>query len=464
MATPFTHNRLASSTGSIHALPPELLGHVFLYIYQDPSVPRALNDVCNTHKLTFIMLVRKGWKNIVECTPILWTDMWLGRSPYIEGEEAMSQWAAHLDTMFKRSGALPLSLTILVTCIDLEQVIQILLQHLPRCETLILRGLEDDSGSVVQAHLLTNTSSDIYQILSSPLPMAQSITIHDFTFSRDPEFRDQRLWLDTPNLRFLSSSLPDIIPFVKPLPEPLSIHGSLEHLSISGGWEDVSRMLPPSRLSLPRLKYFRVEFIDLLWDLLRVLHTPNLEHFVVHCALAEWPEQVHTPITMLDNLQTLEWSTGPDALNEETNLHHLLRHCQNITSFSYICDSEAVLNMPEYLAGETVDAFKLLSQPTPDGSPQLCPKLQRLHLASANFLDIEELVIRRPALEFVSVQCRDPADEVVTGSEATWHAAVDRVRWIRSKVEFEFPICKSEDGLQEMEGVVWNPVGTTSDD
>ncbi|KIO18402.1 hypothetical protein M407DRAFT_246492 [Tulasnella calospora MUT 4182] len=55
------------------------------------------------------------------------------------------------------------------------------------------------------------------------------------------------------------------------------------------------------------------------------------------------------------------------------------------------------------------------------------------------------------------MQYRKHEDAVVTSSKTLWSAKVSLVRWIRSKVQFEFPtnVWAVEKGLLEEEGVFW---------
>ncbi|KAG8894987.1 hypothetical protein FRC01_012628, partial [Tulasnella sp. 417] len=206
----------AVSPTNIHTLPIELLNSIFLDLYTDPSIPRATDDLRNTHKLAFIMLVCKHWKGIVECNPILWTDIWLGQGP--DHFDDKDDWIGWLDAWFKRSGTLPLTLTIMLSLVGPSDLSQVLLQHLPRCETLVF---EDPGGQIDWGPGMDRPRprvSVIHHILSSPLPTLQEIVIGGMNFQYELDHQGPLL-LDAPNLRFLTSSSPYLIPFVK-------VHGS----------------------------------------------------------------------------------------------------------------------------------------------------------------------------------------------------------------------------------------------
>lgn len=102
---------------------------------------------------------------------------------------------------------------------------------------------------------------------------------------------------------------------------------------------------------------------------------------------------------------------------------------------------------------------------TDNSTPSLCPRLRRLRLACASFEQVRDLVLTRPALEYVSLQYQKPSDEIVTQSKTFWKEKVDLVRWIRSKVEFEFETdwMDVSPDMQEEEGVFWDPSENSSE-
>ncbi|KAG9042143.1 hypothetical protein FS837_011242 [Tulasnella sp. UAMH 9824] len=332
--------------------------------------------------------------------------------------------------------------------VDLQEVDQVLLQHLSRCKTLVLQPPSHRIDRIIGGLRLTPRVSVVHRILSSPFPILREIVIggdnsHYYSDHRGP------LLLDAPNLRSLSSSTHNIIPFVKTCGSTPA-HKSLENFSINGGWRDVMEMLPRTAT-------------DDLWNILRILDTPNLESFSVECGLADWFEDIHTPTPVLSNLRELNWYTEPGASQDETpNLHHLLQHCPSIESLLYNVRSSSVDAKEAYLMREDVDSLILALSDSLDeihnSTPRLCPRLKRLHLACASYEQVRELVLFRPALEYVSMQYRKPGDDIVTRSKTVSRKKVDLVRWIRSKIEFEF----GEDGvavgpvLQEEEGVFWD--------
>ncbi|KIO18398.1 hypothetical protein M407DRAFT_31948 [Tulasnella calospora MUT 4182] len=143
----------------------------------------------------------------------------------------------------------------------------------------------------------------------------------------------------------------------------------------------------------------------------------------------------------MSNLQELEWNTDPGAAYEQPTLHHLLQHCPNISSFSYICNEGSAGAFQEDL--------------------EFCPQLSHLRIVCASFEQVRRLILRRPMLEHVSMQYRIPGDDIVASSEDEWLAKVNMVRWIRSKIRFELPTNVVPFGLdlREEEGVFWDPNG-----
>ncbi|KAG8924805.1 hypothetical protein FRC00_004702 [Tulasnella sp. 408] len=115
-------------------------------------------------------------------------------------------------------------------------------------------------------------------------------------------------------------------------------------------------------------------------------------------------------------------------------------------------------NQKNFRRGDVDDVILALSGLLGERPPRLCPRLNRLRLACASYEHVRELVLLRPALEFVSVQYRKPGDDVVQ-SKAIWREKVDVIRWIRSKVEFELERTEVAvgPGMEEEEGVLWDP-------
>ncbi|KAG8915485.1 hypothetical protein FRC00_003934 [Tulasnella sp. 408] len=428
-----------ASPHPIHTLPIELLNLIFLHLYRDQSIPRATDAQRSTHKLTFIMLVCKHWKEIVECSPILWTDIWLSRPPeHVDTEE---DWIGWLEALFKRSRTLPLTLTIILSFVDFEGVGQVLLQHLPRCKTLVLQPPEGRINWITPRSLRV---SAVHRILSSPFPILRKIVIDGHNSHYDSDHQGPLL-LDAPNLRSFSSSIHYIIPFVKACGSTPA-HNSLESFSINGGWQDVLEMLPRTAVSLPELKSLSLTYTDDLWNILQILDAPNLERFSVDCSLANWFEEIHTPTPVLSNLRELTWYTEPRAQDEAPNLRHLLQHCPNIERFRYSVNSSSVYAKPAHLTRQDVDSLILaLSDPldeTHNSPPRLCPRLKHLYLVYATLEQVRVLVVLRPSLEYVALQYREPGNDTIAPSKAAWREKVDLVLWIRSKIEFDF----EEDG------------------
>ncbi|KAG8900946.1 hypothetical protein FRC00_010008 [Tulasnella sp. 408] len=373
----------AAFTHHIHALPVELLDSIFIFLYRDQSIPR----IRNTHKLTFIMLVCKDWKDIVECNPVLWTDIWLGWGP--EHVDARDDRVGWLETLFKRSRTMPLDMTILVSLGDLNMPAQSFFS--------ISLDVKRSSFSCKSQR----TKSTISHLAAPP---------YEWDYQGP-------LLLDAPNLRSLSSSTYQIIPFVKSHGSPPA-HDSLECFSINGGWKNVMERLPLATISLPKLKSLSLEDTDDLWDILQKLDTPNMESLIVGCGTAEWFEEVDSPTSVLRNLHELTWYTDWDAINETPNLRHLLQHCPNIECFRYNCYTGSAPDQKEYLLREDADNLVLaLSESldeTYDSSPRFCPRLRHLHLACASFEQVRDLVLTRPALEYVALQSRKPGQVVIT--------------------------------------------------
>ncbi|KAG8964625.1 hypothetical protein FRC00_001601 [Tulasnella sp. 408] len=336
---------------------------------------------------------------------------------------------------------MPLTLTIVPSFVDFEGVGQVLLQHLPRCKTLVLQPPGGRINWITPRRLRVPT---VHRILSSPFLILRKIVIDGGSSHYDSDHQGALL-LDAPNLRSFSSSTHNIIPFVKACGST-PVHSSLESFSINGGWRNVLEMPPRAAVSLPELKSLSLTYTNDFWTILQILDAPNLERFSVDCSLANWFEEVHTPTPVLSNLRELTWYTEPSAQDEAPNLRHLLQHCPNIERLRYKVKFSSAYVKQARLTREDVDSLVLaLSDPldeTHNSPPRLCPNLKHLYLVYATLEQIRNLVLLRPSLEYVVLQYREPGNDAIAPSKAAWRETVDLVHWIRSKIEFDF----EEDG------------------
>ncbi|KAG9036893.1 hypothetical protein FS837_001575 [Tulasnella sp. UAMH 9824] len=453
-------------------LPFEILSYIFLLLYTDPSVPRAQDDFENTHKLLSVMTVCKRWKHVVASSPTLWTDIWLGHSPPHQ-RTTINRWMEYVEVQVNRSGNLPLNLNIMVECVALDDALRILSPHLSRCRWLGLRGPSDkdadqDKCSKLSKLSVDTTSSAIHKLLSSPFPTLKFLSIDHFDANRIVEMGNANstrfIFIDAPNLISITSRCPYLKAVVKCSHPPPLGYSSLQDLSLCGSWLDDPFIIPPDKFDIPSLKTLRIESTDFLWQLLSALWIPNLENLAIVCDLAYWPPASELPINIspMKHLRRLEWHTYSTADNEEPSLEYLLRHSSNLVSFAYITNVDYEESWPESLDGFSNIAMvlKLLSK-YEAATARLCPNLCSLHLVSINLDNVVTLIDLRPALERISLQFRKIGDVIVTGSRSSWSMIVGQMRWIKSRVEFEYPTLKLPIGLEQEEDVAWNPEGTT---
>ncbi|KAG8917083.1 hypothetical protein FRC01_002673 [Tulasnella sp. 417] len=453
-------------------LPFELLSYILLLLYKDPSIPRAEDDFENTHKLQPAMMVCKRWKHVVERSPVLWTDMWLGHSPRRLGTTVYHEWLESVEVQINRSGKLPLNLNIMVECVMLDGVLRVLKPHLSRCRWLGLRGSSDEAAAQDKCSKLCvdTTPSVIHRLLSSPFPALNFLSIDDFIPYRivetDDGDTDRFVFIDAPNLISITSRCPHLKAMVKSLDPSAFTHPSLQDLSLCGSWSDNPFVIPTDIFNLPNLKNLRLENTDYLWQLLSALSTPYLENLVVACGLAYWPPASELPFnasTMM-HLRRLEWHTSSNAECEAPSLRCLLRHSPSLISFAYICDTD--YEDPRAWARnrsgpeEIDEVLNILFEKEVEES-KLCPNLRSLSFVFMSLDNVVGLIELWPALERISIQARETKDVVITGSREEWRIKVDQMKWIRSRVEFVFPTLELPTSLLQEENIAWDPDGTT---
>ncbi|KAG8941223.1 hypothetical protein FRC04_004675 [Tulasnella sp. 424] len=446
-------------------LPVELLSYIFLFLYKDPSIPRAKDDFQNSHKLHSTTTVCKRWKDAIEMEPALWTDIWLGHSPAQLHRAALNKWLKYVAVQLDRSGKLPINLDIMVEFVELEDAFSVLKQHLPRCRRLDLRAARRNDGT---DHPWFNKFSMVRELLHFPFPVMKFLTIDNIAYGMaetGDEDHGGMVLVDAPNLVSLTSRDPSLKTLVKYSLLPPFFHSSLTNLSICGSWGDGPFDLPPDKLSLPSLKTLRLENTDHLWQFLSALSIPHLEDFIIVCDLANWPSTEELPVntSAMMHLRRLEWHTTPVAEREAPSLLRLFQSSPNLVSFSYITDDVEHGRFRAFLAESEQDGdvdllaiYNMLLEQ--EGTRvMLCPKLRRLCLPSVSLDDMARLIELRPALEYISLQSRITGDTVVVGSREKWRTKIDQMRWIKSRVEFEFPTLRLRPGLPQEEDIAWSP-------
>ncbi|KAG8895564.1 hypothetical protein FRC01_012312 [Tulasnella sp. 417] len=420
------------------------------------------------------MMVCKRWKHVVEGSPVLWTDIWLGHSPRRQGTTMYQEWLESVEVQINKSGKLPLNLNIMVECVMLDGVLRVLKPHLSRCRWLGLQVSSEKAADQSKCSRLSvyNTSSAIHKLLSSHFPALKFLSIGDIGTSRivkrgnDGNVTDAFVFVNAPNLISITSRCPNFKTMVERSHPPGFTHSSLKELSLCGSWSDEPFVIPPNKFNLPHLKNLRLESTDYFWQMLSALDTPCLENLVIVCELADWPLVSELPINVstMVHLRRLEWHTFSDAEYEEPSLRCLLRQSPSLDSFAYICDAN--FEDPGDWAGNRsgegeIKAVLNILFEEEAAAAKLCPNLRNLSFVFMSLDNVAGLIELRPALEHISIQARKAEDVIVTGSKDEWMIKVDQVRWIKSRVEFVFPILELPTGLLQEENVAWDPEETT---
>lgn len=420
------------------------------------------------------MTVCKRWRHIVETTPALWTDIWLGHSPRPQ-RTTINQWLEYVEVQLNRSGNLPLNLNIMVECVVLEDALRVLNPHLSRCCWLGLRGPSEKDADQVKCSKLSvhTTLSAIHILLSSPFPALKFLSVDDISTWRlvrtDNDDLNRFVFVNAPNLISITSRCSALKVIVKCSHPPPFTPPSLQDLSLRGSWDDDPLIIPSDKLNLPNLKTLSLQTMDYVWQFLSALCAPQLENLVISCSLAYWPSagELPTNISPLTHLRRLEWHTYSDSAGEEASLHCLFRHSTSLVSFAYIFDAD--LEGPSEWAGSAgsgsgdanIGAILNILFEQGTATAMLCPNLRSICFPSLNLDNVVRLIELRPALERISLQVRKTKDVIVTGAREEWRIKVDQMRWIKSQVEFVFPTLELSIGLQQEDDVVWDPEGTT---
>ncbi|KAG8978737.1 hypothetical protein FRC05_010011 [Tulasnella sp. 425] len=386
-------------------LPLELLINVFDIIYLDvtdslpfPSPYSTALERFRRHPLLDLMLVHRGWYNIVQTSPYYWTYANIGVTDIIargwrrgvsqDGVPSIGKGEIkELRGLLEKSGSLPLHLTIAPGFIsDFSVVPHVLKDHSSRLETL---NIVASAGS--KAIPIRNTSPEYFvQLLKLPLLSLKRLQIDELTItSFPPEMEPCRIDLDAPNLHQLSSYSHLIIP---------QTPSHLTFLSVSK--LDLRSIEPPfdgSQIELPKLLELRITDCE-PGPILSAFLTPILEVLIFRSEDAS----SHTPakLPQYPHLRDLQWSDiGPDTVFEL-----VCRCCPNLTRYTnYVVGQEAEVDFKILVDGATI-----LEE---GGASTLIkwPKLEEVMFDCATCANLSALVDAVPTIRRIRL-LRDPID------------------------------------------------------
>ncbi|KAG8954838.1 hypothetical protein FRC04_010320 [Tulasnella sp. 424] len=406
-------NPAASAEGSSDAaasqinintiLPLELLINIFNILYQDinDSLPfpfpynNALQHFCR-HPLLDLMLVHRGWYNLVQTTPSYWTDVNIGVTDSIAGGcSGVGRDGIHsvgmgevkeLQERLKKSGSLPLHLTVAPGFIpDFGIVLRVLEEHAGRLENLNIL-----SNTSMKASSTYDISSEyLVQLLKLPLPLLKRLQMDDLIITHSTPEMDPTLRIDlyAPNLQQLSSHTHFVIPQT---PSHLTL------LSISSlDLDSIRPSFNGSRMELPRLLELRMANCE-PGPILSALLTPALQVLIFQPDYA--PTQVPTELPEYSHLRDLQWfDTGP-----EPTFELVFRRCPNITRYAnYVVGQET-----EARADTLVDEATIFKRTGGIDSIKR-PRLEEVLIDYASCASLSALVDAVPTIRRIRV-LRDP--------------------------------------------------------
>ncbi|KAG8954839.1 hypothetical protein FRC04_010321 [Tulasnella sp. 424] len=392
-----------TSPTNINALLPlELLINTFNILYQDisDSLPfpfpynNALEHFCR-HPLLDLMLVQRGWYNLVQTSPSYWTHVNIGVTDRIaRGWSGVGRnnipsvgigEVNELRERFGKSGSLPLHLTIAPGFIsDFGIVLRLLKEHAVRLETLTIL-----SNTSMKASLAHDISSEhLLQLLKLPLSSLKRLQMDELTIANFTPEADTtlRIDIDAPTLHQLSSNIYFVIPQTPSRLTLLSIANlDLDSIRPSVNW---------SRTELPKLLELRMANCE-PGLILSSLLTPALQALIFQ---GYAPTQVPTELPEYSHLRDLQWfDTGP-----EPTFELVFRRCPNITRYA------------NYVVGQETDACAdVLSEEATilrrnEGIDSIrWPRLEEVLLDYAPCASLSALVDAVPTIRRIRV-LRDP--------------------------------------------------------
>ncbi|KAG8954841.1 hypothetical protein FRC04_010323 [Tulasnella sp. 424] len=384
-------------------LPPELLINIFDILYQDTteSLPfpfpydEALEHF-SRHPLLDLMLVHRGWCNLVQTTPSYWTHTnlgvtdiiaraWRGLSrdavPWI-GKGEIKEVREQLD----KSRSLPLHLTIAPGFIsDFSIVPHVLKDHASRLETLIILANAASTGVPIR-----NASPEyLAQLLKLPLPSLKRLQMDELCVTPPTEMDlTLRIDLDAPNLHQLSSHSHLIIP---------QNPSHLTFLSVSNlDLQSIEAPFDGSQIELPKLLELRITDCE-PGPILSAFLTPTLEVLIFRSE--DRPSRSPAELPQYSHLRDLQWSDrGRDPVFKLG-----FQHCPNLTRYAnYAVGQETEANIKILINGATILEAE-------ENNSITWPKLEEVMFDCATCANLSVLVDAVPTIRRIRL-LRDPIE------------------------------------------------------
>ncbi|KAG8926686.1 hypothetical protein FRC01_008507 [Tulasnella sp. 417] len=380
--------------------PPELLVIVFDVLHKDlmESLPFPLPydeglQRFKEHPFSVLMLVCRGWCDLIQTTPAYWTFVDIGvlhNTVVREQADAVrslgSEGAGNLKGRLTKAGSLPLYVTVAPEYIlDFGTVLEILKEHAHQLETINIVKMPH----LKRATLRQVSSEQFLQLFELPLPSLKRLHIDEFyLIPRPPEpWIGSRVEMDAPQLYHLSSHLHILIP-----QNPFH----LTSLSISGvDMATIQSTLAHGQVQLPNLLNLRITDSD-PGLVLPALSTPLLQVLVYHSedASTHLPEE----LPEYSHLRDLQWSdVGPDL-----TFDLFFRRCPHLSRYAnYVIGEEAELDISILVYPPTILA-------RPGGIDSIkWPDLQEVLFDCATYAAMKALVDVVPTIKRIRT-LRDP--------------------------------------------------------
>ncbi|KAG8929265.1 hypothetical protein FRC01_004612 [Tulasnella sp. 417] len=380
--------------------PPELLVTVFDVLHRDimESLPFPLPydeglQRFKQNPLVILMLVCRGWCDLIKTTPGYWTFVDIGvlyNATVREQADAVrslgSEGVENLKRRLEKAGSLPLYVTVAPEYIlDFGTVLEILKEHAHQLETINIVKMPQ----LKRATLRQVSSEQFLQLFELPLPSLKRLHIDQFHLIPRPPvpWIGSRVEMDAPQLYHLSSHLHILIP-----QNPFH----LTSLSISGVDVTIIRsILTHGQVELPNLLNLRITDSE-PGLVLSALSTPLLQVLVYQSedASTHLPEE----LPEYSHLRDLQWSdVGPDSTFDP-----LFRRCQHLARYAnYVIGTEAELDI-----SMLVDPPTILARPGGIDSIKW-PDLQEVLFDCATYAALKALVDLVPTIKRIRT-LRDP--------------------------------------------------------
>lgn len=417
-------------------LPAEILCSIFLAVYRSnivsfpPSDTQSLSQL--HHELLDLMLVCRAWQQLINQSPHLWTRVWVGRgikSLWTFGNTGPSsdpqEWLGEVEDRFRKSGELPLEVTIWPDHIyNVENATNALGSTAHRWERL------DISYGHQEHHLpgsrpIPTPADDIKQLLKPHMPFLESLHVGTIIPVGESGSPDAILThVNLPSLSRLSCRGYLLLPTSAPCLASITLHGIKS---------DNLQRLRSHPLSLPNLVQLRVIRCPNILEILAILSAPALQTLVigphdghVDDDWAEDPPFIYPTLSSYQHLQELQWGDWDSALDVLT---YLLRRCPNLLRFSnYIHGSEGLTNQDHYVSHMPTHLISRDASPVADS---LCPNLEEVCFDVVNPRQVEELVEAKPSIKRVRF-LSDPSAIYIGVRDAVsfseWEEPLERLR------------------------------------